>query len=910
MTRLSYLLAAGAALAALSAAAPSLAQPASVKPAVDMSYQRFTLPNGLTVLVHEDRKAPVVAVSIIYRVGSEDERPGRTGFAHMFEHLMFKGSAHAAKTFDKILQDVGATQANASTWWDYTEFHETVPTSALDYTLFYESDRMGYLPAALTQEAVDTERGVVKNELRQKENAPAGRAEPYILKGIFPAGHPYGWTPLGSIEDLDAATLDEIRAWHAEHYGPNNAVLSLSGDIDLATAKRLVERYFGDLKPTPLRTELQAFAVPMTAPKREVMVDNAAAPRIFRAWPGPGAVSPDSARLDLLIDVIGDGQAGVLNQRLVKQQKVASSLYVMRPKGRASSMILLIMDVAPGVKAEDASAALDAALADLRTAGPAPADVAAGQARLSMKRTLELETAADKAYNLGLGEVHEGDPARDARRLAEIAVAKPAALRDLAAAWLSKNDYQLDVLPSGQLAAGPALDRSKPPVPGPAPAPRFPPIERATLSNGLKLVVVPRPNEALTRIALQFDAGMGADAPGRAGIAGLAADMLDEGSAGRPAETVARDVAGLGGQFEARSTFDSTTLVMTVRNSDAPAAAGLMAEMAAQPDFPADSLARVKAERTARIAQEIARPDRASLRYIPPALYGATPYGAPFSGLGSAAVVAAAAQADMRAFQSAWLRPDNATLYVVGDVTVDQARRTAEQAFARWRAPAGAKGAKPAATTAPPATRLLLLDRPNSPQTVIVAAQLLPADADPTSLTALNAVFGGTGWGRANTDLRTQKGWAYYAMSRLSETRGPDAFVLTAPVQADKSIESIREVRALLDAYGAAQPITAEELAKAVSTESLAQAGRYESSANLLDALLTNTELGRPDDYLPRAAERLKGLTLPQVQALGLKSFGGARRVWFIAGDMTKLRSEIDKLNLGPATVIDPTAEK
>ena len=881
------------------------AQPATeigVSAVAPGSYETFTLANGLEVIVRTDRKAPVVNVSVFYRVGSIDERPDRTGLAHMFEHLMFLGSEHLEGGFARPLQDAGATNLNASTWWDYTEFHQTVPSSALELALFQESDRMGFLPAALRAEAVDRERDVVKNELRQKENAPYGRVEPRILQGVFPPDHPYRWSPLGRLEHLDSVTLEEVRAWYAEHYGPNNAVLVLVGDVDVATARPLVERWFGGLRPGPTRVDLTAFAPALPAARHERMIDNVSATRIFRAWPGPGANDPQSARLDLLTGLLGDGPTSLLAERLVERDAVASNVFMTRQKGAAASMMLLVVDVKAGVEPAAATAALDRALADLRTTGPAGSELDAARARLELRRARGRETSSDRAFETGVAAVQTGDPDRGVRESASIATASPADLHALANQWLSERAYQLDVMPSGSLTATPDADRSHPPRPGSAPPPVFPVAHRSRLANGLQVVVAPRAGEPLTRLALQFDAGLAADPAIHQGLGALVLVTLDEAS------DTARRLSALGLRIESRVTFDSSSLLLTSTRADGPAAADLLAEAAVAPLPSAATLVRLKDEQVARIGQEASRPDRGYARFVAPRLFPGSPYGASFSGLGSAAAVREIDADDIAAWRQTWLRPDNATLWVVGDLSVDEGVALAQRAFGDWRAPAAAKGVKSTPEPGLVDDQVVLLDRPGAPQTVIVAGLRLPADADPTAVATLNTAFGGAGWSRTNQALRIDRGWAYYALSRLHETRGEDAVLVIAPVQTDKSVESLLELRALLDGYGGDRPIMADELAKVRGIDALAQAGRYESGGAVLDALLLNAELGRPDDWPVGTVGRMETLALDDLQALGRRLYGGAGRVWFIAGDLSRIQADIEALRLGAVTVVDPAS--
>ncbi|MDQ7077275.1 MAG: pitrilysin family protein [Robiginitomaculum sp.] len=293
----------GAALATSVLTTSALAQ----APDINVAYEQFTLPNGLRVVVHEDHKAPIVAVSIWYHVGSKDEPNGKTGFAHLFEHLMFNGSENHPGEFFEPFEQVGATGMNGTTWLDRTNYFETVPTPALDMALWMESDRMGHLLGAIDQDTLDEQRGVVQNEKRQGDNQPYGMAQYRLQYGVFPEGHPYHHSTIGSMADLDAASLDDVKGWFNEYYGAANTVLVLAGDIDAKTAREKVAKYFGDIKAGPPLPHLKSWVPVKAENKHEVIMDQVPQARIYRQWAVPGRSTKDKAMLDLAASILGVG---------------------------------------------------------------------------------------------------------------------------------------------------------------------------------------------------------------------------------------------------------------------------------------------------------------------------------------------------------------------------------------------------------------------------------------------------------------------------------------------------------------------------------------------------------------------------------------------------------------------------
>ncbi|HET9629492.1 MAG TPA: insulinase family protein, partial [Novosphingobium sp.] len=559
------------------AAAPAQPQPAPLSALVDavsIPYEKFTLANGLTVLVHTDRKAPIVGVTTYYRVGSKNEPRGKTGFAHLYEHLFFGGSENVPN-FDVPLENAGSTSTNGSTWYDRTNYVETVPTGALERALMMESDRMGHLLGAVTQDKLDKQRGVVQNEKRQGDNQPYGLMDYALNEGLFPVGHPYRHSTIGSMADLDAATLSDVRAWFHDHYGPNNVVLALAGDIDVGTARRLVEKWFGDIPAGPPVSPVAAGPVTLTAPARRDMADQVPSLRLTRNWSGPGLNDPDGPALLVGMDILGGLASSRLDNALVRGQEIAVSVTASAQQFEAVSQLQASMDVKPGVDRAKAEAALDAVIARLVREGPTADEVQRSATRLASTQIGALEQVggfSGKGATLAEGQLYSGDPEKFRRDLQAIAALTPAQVQAALAKWLGRPVFALAVVPGqrtergdqmggwGDEGASPPPPRDpKKPVPAirqgpkraipdvaPVGALAFPALERATLSNGVVVTLARRTAVPKVLVSLEFDAGTAADRLDTPGTQGAMLALLDEGTATRNATQIAEDQERLG----------------------------------------------------------------------------------------------------------------------------------------------------------------------------------------------------------------------------------------------------------------------------------------------------------------------------------------------------------------------------
>lgn len=933
----------GAALSALST--PLLARPADPAPApvadliksVDIPYETFTLKNGLRVLVHTDRKAPVVAVSVWYDVGSKHEPKGKTGFAHLFEHLMFNGTENSPGDFFDPLRSAGATDFNGTTSFDRTNYFETVPRAALDRVLFMESDRMGYLLGAVTQGVLDEQRGVVQNEKRQGDNQPYGLVRYKSVEGLFPAGHPYHHSTIGSMADLQAASLADVKTWFRSYYGPNNAVVALAGDIDVATARPLMEKYFGGIPAGPKVVAPDAPVPTLPAPVNETITDRVATTRLYRYWAVPGLRDGDSALLDVAAGALGGLASSRLDTELVRKQKVAVSVSAYNQSFTQVGIFGVTMDVAPGTDSKVAEAALDKAIADYLASGPTGDEVKRIATTAIAGRLAGLESVGGgggKAGTLASGLIFAGDPDYYKKELAELAAATPAAVKAVTTKWLSRPVYSLAVVPGkreayaevgGAPAATPGNNAAPQPANagGPAKGTRgalpavgevrdisFPKVERTRLSNGIELVYARQAALPVTRAVMSFDAGIVADPSGKLGLGNLTLALMDEGTKTRDALALAEAQERLGAQISTSNDADRARVGVFAPSVNLSGAVALMGDVVRNPAFAPAEIERVRGQTLARIAAEAASPGGLSSRALPPLVYGAaSPYAKLAAGTGDPAAVKAATRADLVAYQQAWIRPDKAKVFVVSDRPLAEVKAAFDAAFGDWRAggPAGTKPAVAAGTTASP--RIVLIDRPDSPQSLIAAGQLTPLDARGDLLPALtaNEVLGSGFLSRINMDLREAKGWSYGVRGGFSRLEGAVPYTINAPVQADKTGPAIAALREQIGGFLTTNGVTPVEFTRTIDGETRELAGNFETSAAVLAGMETNDLYGRPDDYYDTIAQKYRALTASQLDAAARRAIDPNRFVWVVVGDASKVRGQLDSLGL-PVEVVSSGA--
>jgi zinc protease len=885
---------------------------------IDIPFEKFTLDNGLRVIVHEDRKAPIVAVGVWYHVGSKDEPQGRTGFAHLFEHLMFEGSENFDDDITKPLEAVGATSMNGTTWMDRTNYFENVPTPALELALWLESDRMGHLLGVITQEKLDQERGVVQNEKRQGDNQPYGRVYYSILEGVFPPGHPYRHDTIGSMEDLEAATLEDVHEWFKAYYGAANTVLVLAGDIDAETARELVAKYFGHIPAGPPLARLRDWVPVRQEHTREVMYDRVPQVRSFRYWAAPGWSEVDRAYLQLAASVLGAGKNSRLYQALIYERQLAVEVSVDLEPFELASMFSIDVTLAENASRTEVDELIDQEMARFLADGPSEEELHRARTRIRSSVIRGLERVGGfygKAATLAQGELYDGNPDFFRTLLTWIEEASTEDVRTSAHRWLSAGRYQLDVLPfPDYTTTASQVDRSKGlPAVGPLPDLSFPAVQRASLKNGMQVVLAERPAIPVVTLSLQFDAGYAADAGRKPGTASFTLEMMDESTRSRSALEIDAEADALGASISTESDLDTSRIMLSALAENLPASLELFADVVRNPAFPANEMERQRSRWLAAIEREKNEPAALALRTLPPLIYGPDhAYGIPFTGSGTSESIAALQQQDLSAFHTNWIRPGNASLFVVGDTSMQEILPLLERTFGSWNEPSIEPPRKVIAPVdLPDRARLLIVDRPDAPQSLILAAHVAPPTGVENNIEIglMNDVIGGEYLARINQNLRVDKHWSYGAYTFMEDARGQRPFMVYAPVQADRTADAVRELQGELERFLTIAPAQAEELERVFRSNAYSLPGRFETAESVLDALQSNARFGRPDDYTSNLKSRYQQVKLENLQGAAEDVLRPDRLTWVIVGDRSKIEQELRELDIAEVELMDSGGE-
>lgn len=927
---------------ALISTVPALAQePAPVSKlveAVNIPHEKFTLPNGLTVLVHEDRKAPIVAVSIWYGVGSKNEPKGKTGYAHLFEHIMFNGSENAPGDYFEYTKKIGATDLNGTTWLDRTNYFQTVPTTALESALFLESDRMGYLLNGLTKEKLDNQIGVVSNEKRQGDNQPFGLVDYKRSETLFPVGHPYHHDTIGSLEDLEAASLDDMKLWFTDHYGPNNAVLVLAGDINAAQAKPLVEKWFGSIKRGKDVPPVNAPIPTLEKPIKIVMKDKIPSTRIYRNWIVPGLADPDANALYVAMSALGGLSSSRLDNALVRQEQSAVSVAAYMLPFVHGSLVNIQVDVKPGSDADAVSKRLDDILGEFIANGPTAEEVQRVATSTIAQQIDGLEQVGGfggKAVALAEGQLYVGDSNFYKKELQRLAATKPETVKAAMQKWLTRPVLEIRVEPGEreayqEVAAGSGMrtgtltapafysppenediagtvgtsfqDRSKFPEPTGTPELDFPTVEETTLKNGIKVFFARRAAVPTVRVAVSFNAGYSADPVDKRGIASMMSTMLLEGTKSLTSTQIAETEEKLGADVNVNSSLDRTVASLRAVKPNLAPSLDLLADVIKNPAFDEKELERVRVQQQTRIKAENNQPQGIAIRTLPPLIYGkGHPYGGPQTGSGYPDTVAKITKADVTAFHQGWVHPAKAEIFVVGDTSLKEIKPLLEKQFGEWK-PAGsaapAKNFTAAIPTAQP--KILLVDRPNSPQSLVMAGKVLDAKGsdDLLTLRAANEIFGGDFLSRINMDLRETKGWSYGVRSQVNGAEDRVPFYMFAPVQTNQTGPSIKVLMEQLKDFNGSKPVTPDELDKTIKGNVLELPGSYEQSSAVLGQMQADRLNKRPFDYAETIAAKYNALTAKALNDEMRAKVDPAKITWLVVGDAAKVKPQLEALGL------------
>ncbi len=906
--------------------------------------QKFTLENGLQVVVHEDHSDPVVAVYVYYHVGSAREEPKRSGFAHLFEHMLFQGSQHVGDDQHfKLVQGAGGT-LNGSTNTDRTNYFETLPANQLELALWLESDRMGFLLPAITQAKLDNQRDVVKNERRQNyENRPYGQSEGAICAALYPPDHPYSWITIGSQEDLSAATLDDVKNFFSRWYGPNNATLAIGGDVKFDDVKRLVERYFGSLPvgpdvavPAPRPTKLEQS-------KRLVIEDKIKLPQLELVWPTVQSYHADDAALDMLASILAANKTAVLDKALTIDQELASEVSAQQDSQELAGTFRITLRVKPGVTLDTLEQKTRALLAKLAQDGVDAQALERVKTVYESRFVRRLETVGTRTNQLAAANCMTGDPEYHKKIVAAHLAVTPADVnRVLKQYVIDRPSLALSTVPKGkkELAASPLaaeitsrekplnlevaappvreapkfaaaqapadLDRTKKPSASAPIAFRSPNVWHDKLENGISVTGSKWSELPLTTVSISVPAGRRFESRAQLGLASITARMLNEGTQKLSTIAMQQELDRLGASLNVGVDEDEMSFSVSCLDKHLDAALALLGDVILTPRFAPEDFARVKSETLVSIDTRGDSVPRVASYVFKKLLFGAgRVQGSPASGTRD--TVSKLTVDDVRRFWKEHVTPQGGRLVHVGGRDAAGVKSLCAPLVKSWRS-SGTVAASARKADAPVATwktRVYLVDKPGAAQSEIRIGHmgLAASDADQYPLEVLNYVLGGSFSSRINLNLREAHGYTYGARSAFELSLDPGAFVASAGVKTDVTKESVVEFMKELNAIR--DGLRDEEMTFAQESLTQAATRQYESTGALLGYLSNVSLYGWPDDFAACRLRELAKMKASDTKPLAQKWIHPDRMLIVVVGDKAKILPGLNELGYGEVVELD-----
>ena len=912
-----------------SAAASGAALETSLPGIPTIAFDKYVLPNGLQVILVEDKRLPLVAVNVWYHVGPANEAPGLTGFAHLFEHMMFAGSKHLPRGLaDRLMEGAGASDSNGSTDYDRTNYYDTVPSNQLELALWVHADRMGYLLDVLDQKSLTNQQDVVRNERRDTvENEPYGIVEEALNHALFPQDHPYRASVIGSHADIQNAKLADVRDFFTRYYGPNNASIVIAGDIDKVKTRALVAKYFGSLRRGPAVVRPKVTTPPITSEKRLVVPDRVELPRVYMGWLTPPAYQPGDAELAVAAQILAGGKSSRLYKSLVYGRQIAQDVDANQDARALASTFLIEVTARAGHTPAELEEAIDLELAALRDHGPTEQEVARARNQIETAIVSSLEKLGGDglADQLNHYNQYTGDPGYLAKDVAQLRKITAADVQRAARTWLQRKarvvvagvpgipdlppDPPAPKPPRERVKTGPGgineaeAWRAQMPKAGPAPRMTLPQGEAFKLANGLTVIHHYNPALPLVSAELVVRSGSDANPPALPGLAGFTAQMLTEGTATRSAPRIADEIAQLGAFMDADSSTGASTVSLLSLRANFGAALELLADVVLHPAFPTAEVERQRASRLGDLMQQRDEPELIAALAAAGALFGPRhPYG--YGQLGTEPAIRAVTREDLHDFWRRHYVPGNAALVVAGDISRAELKAMAEARFLGWKSapvPPLIPGA-PSQTKA----RVVLVDQPGAGQTALRLTTLAAERKTPLypALEVMNAAFGGLFTSRINQNLREDKGYTYGVYSGFRYDRTPGPFIIAGSVRANVTgasvSELLKEAQAMVD-----QPLDPDELAGARNAELLSLPNRFETNSDIGASLAETFVYDLPLDYYNQLPARLAAVTALDVQAAAKRYLDPAKLVVVAVGERKKIAAQLDKLKLGPVEVRD-----
>lgn len=883
--------------------------------APQIEFEKYTLPNGLEVILHVDRKLPVVHVNQWFHVGSANERLGRSGFAHLFEHMMFQGSKNASREYFEYVEAAGANLleggVNGTTNQDRTNYFATVPSGNLENLLWVESDRLATLLEAVNKEKFDNQVMVVQNERRQGlENQPYGRWFKLVSENLYPLGHPYHTDVIGLHEDLTAATLDDVKQFFRTYYAPNNLSLVVAGDFDPAEAKRLIEKYFGTITPGPA-LDRPAKSMPQLDGEKIVEAsDRVPQERTYFAWHTPAYFDPGDADLELAAIIMTDGLSARLNKALLYDRQLASNIAAFQSGQPLSGKFLMWATARPGVDIREVEKIVTEEIARFAKEGPTTEELNRAKTKWEFGFLSGLEKIGGfggKSDILNQYNTFLGEPGKFEEDFARHRNATPESVRRAVDQYLNtKNRLLVRFHPekSGKPAAV-AIDRAKMPELGGDKPFNAPEVKSAKLENGMEVFVVQRAE--LPKVAVSFvtRAGSVADSGAKAGLANMTTRIMRRGTKTRNALQIDETLGNLGTSLGWGASKENAGFSFEVLKRNIEPALAVMSDVVLNPSFPAEEFEREKKLALDGLTQAANNPNTVANRVAYMLAFGADhPYGRPSSGLPG--TVQAISREELAQFHQTYWKPGSSALIFVGDVSLREATELARQHFGTWSGGAAPAVNIPASQPVGPG-KVFLVDKPGAAQTVVAHVLAAPArkSEDYYALTLANAVYGGGFGTRLNLNLREDKGYSYgvFAFPVLYEKGG--VWVASGGVQTNKTKESVVEFMSELKNIAGAKPITATELNTARLGKIRGYAQQFESLGRIAGQISELWTARLPMSNLQTETAELQRAQLSAINTAAAKYAAPAGTMLLLVGDLSQIEESIRGLNLGEIVILD-----
>ncbi|MFC6645888.1 M16 family metallopeptidase [Granulicella cerasi] len=906
-----------------------------------IKYETFTLPNGLKVITHVDHRLPLVAVDLWYHVGPLNERPGRTGFAHLFEHMMFEGSEHVGeKQHIKIVDEAGATDVNGTTAWDRTNYFETMPSNQLELALWLESDRMGFLMEGLNRTLLANQRDVVRNERRQGEGQPYDLGEEQLMHMLFPKDHPYYGNVIGSHADVEAARIADVREFHQQFYTPNNATLAIAGDFDMVKLKALLTKYFGPIPKGPAVPPVNVQTPPITAQKRATVTDTVQLPMISIGWLTPAAFTKDSYSLAVAIDALGGAKVSRLDKALVYDKQLAQRVTCGDDAEKLVGFTNCSVVARPGVKLEDIEPIIWDVIKKFDAEGPTEAEVTAAKAKALSSKIFGLQRLGGfggVADTLNRYNQYTGDPNYLPKDVAAMNAVTVASAKAAADQYLTPDhavvvltvpgkkvvddvprspentdaDVKLTNPYTPEFETAQEWRKSKPVATAPVkfnlPVPKV-----FTLANGLTVMVAEEHTLPIVSVSLAARAGTGATTVDKAGLPQLAMQTLTEATASLNVEQLSAAEERTGSTINAGITMDGSNVSTTFLKNHTNEMMPLFADVVLHPAFSQADFDRLKKRALVGIQQSSDNVMVMAQRVGPHLLYGDTAYGMPSNGTPTSVTKLTADE--LPKWYTTHIGPSNAALVITGDVTLEEAKKLAEQYLGGWNNKPSAGTVLATQPNVKP-TYVALIDKPGAPQTGLMAfGPGLPVSSpDMPKVEVMNFILGGSFGSRINMNLREQHGYTYGASSGFRAYADGGTFLAGGLIRTDATAPATTEMMGEIKRF-ADSNVTDAELKGAKDARIQSLPGQFETTGATAAALRGIFLFKLPVTYYAELPEKYRAVTADDVKAVAAKDLHPDQLVIVTAGDRSKIEQSLKDAKLGDVVVVDmmgqPVVEK